>query len=88
MYEKVIYEDIVEVTNMNTENLIVLKKLIYFIATMQPGEININNLSKNLKKDNKTILNFIARFEEARLLNLLLKEGVGSSMIRSLKKYT
>ena len=86
MYEKVIYEDIVEVANLNTENLIVLKKLIYFIATMQPGEININNLSKNLKKDNKTILNFIARFEEARLLNLLLKEGVGGSMIRSPEK--
>ena len=86
MYEKVIYEDIVEVTNLNTENLIILKKLIYFIATMQPGEININNLSKNLKKDNKTILNFIVKLEEARLLNLFLKEGIGSSMIRSPEK--
>ena len=86
MYEKVIYEDIVEVTNLNTENLIILKKLIYFIATMQPGEININNLSRNLKKDNKTIINFIAKLEEARLLNLLLKEGVASSMIRSPEK--
>ncbi len=86
MYEKVIYEDIVEVTNLNTENLIILKKLIYFIATMQPGEININNLSRNLKKDNKTIINFIAKLEEARLLNLLLKEGVAGSMIRSPEK--
>ncbi len=86
MYEKVVYEDIVEIANLNTENLIVLKKLIYFIATMQPGEININNLSRNLKKDNKTILNFIARLEEARLLNLLLKEGGSSTMIRSPEK--
>jgi len=61
MYEKVIYEDIVEVANLNTENLIVLKKLIYFIANMQPGEININNFSKNLKKDNKTIFKFYCR---------------------------
>jgi len=86
MYEKVIYEDIVEVANLNTENLLVLKKLIYFAATMQPGEININNLSRNLKKDNKTILNFIAKLEEARLLNLLLKEGIASGMIRSPEK--
>ncbi|SDN27630.1 hypothetical protein SAMN04488516_101256 [Desulfonauticus submarinus] len=86
MYEKVIYEDIVEVTSLNTENLIVLKKLIYFIATMQPGEININNLSKNLKKDNKTIINFITKLEDARLLNLLFKEGIASTMIRSPKK--
>jgi len=83
MYEKVIYEDIVEMTNLNTENLFILKKLIYFIATMQPGEININNLSRKLKKDNKTVLNFIAKLEETRLLNLLLKEGIASGMIRS-----
>ncbi len=86
MYEKVIYEDIVEVTNINTENLFVLKKLIYFIATMPPGEININNLSKTLKKDNKTIVNFIAKLEDARLLNLIYKEGRTASLVRSPKK--
>ncbi len=86
MYEKVIYEDIVEVANLNTENLIVLKKLIYFIATMPPGEININNLSKNLKKDNKTIMGFIQKLENARLLNLIFKEGSSSVMIRAPKK--
>ncbi|WGS64708.1 ATP-binding protein [Marinitoga aeolica] len=86
MYEKVIYEDIVEVANLNTENLIILKKLIYFIATMQPGKININSLSKNLKKDNKTIINYISKLEDAGLLTLLFKEGVGGTLIRSPEK--
>ncbi|WP_072863899.1 ATP-binding protein [Marinitoga hydrogenitolerans] len=86
MYEKVIYEDIVEVANLNTENLIVLKKLIYFIATMQPGKININNLSKNLKKDNKTIIHFVSKLEDAGLLNLLPKKGVGGTLVRSPEK--
>ncbi len=86
MYEKVIYEDIVEVTNLNTENLIILKKLIYFIATMQPGKININNLSKNLRRDNKTIAHFIMKLEDAGLLNLLFKEGVGGALVRSPEK--
>ena len=86
MYEKVIYEDIVETTNINTENLIVLKKLIYFIATMPPGEININNLSKNLKKDNKTIMNFIQKLEDARLLNLIFKGGGSGVIMRAPKK--
>jgi len=86
MYEKIIYEDIVEVTNLNTENLVVLKKLIYFIATMPPGEININNLSRNLKKDNKTIMNFILKLEDARLLNLIFKEGGSGVIMRAPKK--
>jgi len=86
MYEKVIYEDIVELIKLNTENLIVLKKLIYFIATMQPGSININSLSNNLKKDNKTILHFIQNLEEAGLLNILSTEGVGGRLIRSPEK--
>ncbi|SNR89050.1 ATP-binding protein [Desulfurobacterium atlanticum] len=86
MYEKVIYEDIVEVTNLNTENLIVLKKLIYFIATIPPGEISINSLSRNLKKDNKTIMSFISKLTDARLLNLIYKEGSSSVMIRTPRK--
>ncbi len=86
MYEKVIYEDIAETTNLNTENLFVLKKLIFFLATMQPEEINVNSLSKSLKKDYKTVLNFIAKLEDAKLLNLLLKEGVAGTMIRSPEK--
>lgn len=86
LYEKIIYEDIVDVCKVNTDNVYYLKKLILFIATMQPGEININSLSNIIKRDNKTVQKFINILDECGLINSFYSEGSGGVIAKSPEK--
>lgn len=84
--DKTIYEDIASFYNLRTSNLIVLRKLLYFLATAEPGEVNINKLAKSLRKDNKTILEYLIILKKAGLIKFLLNNKSGHSLVRSLEK--
>jgi predicted AAA+ superfamily ATPase len=84
--DKAIYEDIAAFYNLRTSNLIVFKKLLFFLATITPGEININKLSSSLGKDNKTVLEYLHILNDAGFIQFLLSNKNGHSFARSLEK--
>lgn len=84
--DKAIYEDIASLYSLRTSNLIVFKKLLYFLATTEPGEININKLAKSLRKDNKTILEYLMILRETGFIKFLSNNKSGHSLVRSLEK--
>lgn len=83
---KTIYEDIASFYNLKTENLIIFKKLLFFLATISPGEININKLSNSLKKDNKTISEYLQILDNAGFIRFLLNNKKGHSFARGIEK--
>ncbi|MCK5459998.1 ATP-binding protein [Candidatus Parcubacteria bacterium] len=83
---KAIYEDIASFYNLKTENLIIFKKLLFFLATISPGEININKLSNSLQKDNKTIMEYLQILSDAGFIRFLLNNKKGHSFVRSIEK--
>ncbi|MFH1654414.1 MAG: AAA family ATPase [Pseudomonadota bacterium] len=84
--DKTIYEDVSNFYSLKTSNLEALRKLIYFIATSSPGEININKLAKSLRKDHSTISEYLEMLRESGLLRFLLIDKRGHALIRNAEK--
>lgn len=86
LIEKSIYEDIASFFNLKTANLPVLKKILAFLATIQPGEVSLNTMAKSLRVDHKTVSGYIDVLQSA---GLLFKVGVnksGAAMVRKPEK--
>jgi len=84
--EKTIYEDISNHYKLKTENLINFKKIISYLATIPPGELNINNISKHIGSDNKTISHYLNILQETGLVQLIIKNQSGSSLLKKTEK--
>jgi hypothetical protein len=84
--EKTIYEDISDFYRLKTENLFSFKKILSYLATIPPGELNKNSISKNIGLDNKTIQNYLNILQETGLIELIGKNKSGSNILRSTEK--
>lgn len=84
--EKTIYEDISNHYKLKTENLINFKRIISYMATIPPGELNKNNIAKNIGLDNKTIQNYLEILQETGLIELILKNRSGSQILKKTEK--
>lgn len=84
--EKTIYEDISNQYKLKTENLINFKRIISYMATIPPGELNKNNIAKNIGLDNKTIQNYLEILQETGLIELILKNRSGSQILKKTEK--
>ena len=84
--EKTIYEDISNHYKLKTENLINFKRIISYMATIPPGELNRNNISKNIGLDNKTIQNYLDILQETGLIQFILKNKSGSNILKKTEK--
>jgi len=74
---KTIYEDISNYYKLKTENLIKFKKILSFLATIPPGELNRNTISKHIGLDNKTVENYLNILNETGLVCLIKEKSAG-----------
>lgn len=65
--DKTIYEDIANYYNLKTQNLSYFKRILTYLASIPPGDLNIHNLSNHLGVDNRTGEHY---------LNILLSVGL------------
>lgn len=84
--EKTVYEDISNFYRLKTENLINFKKIISYLATIPPGEINVNNISKHIKLDNKTVQHYLDILQETGLIQQIVKNRSGSNILKKTEK--
>ncbi|MBU1160680.1 MAG: AAA family ATPase [Patescibacteria group bacterium] len=84
--DKIIYEDIASFYHLKTQNLIVFKQILYFLATISPGEINPNKLANSLNKNYATISEYLDILEQTGLIRFLTTNKTGHSLIRYAKK--
>ncbi|MBL7072649.1 MAG: ATP-binding protein [Candidatus Omnitrophica bacterium] len=83
---KTIYEDISNFYNLRTENLPYFEKILSFLATIPPGRINIHNLAKNLKIDDKTMAHYITALKETGLISTIFVDKKGLALMRKPEK--
>lgn len=57
--EKTIFEDIANYYNLKTLNLPIFKRLLTYLASIPPGELNLHNLATQLGVDSKTVGHYI-----------------------------
>lgn len=84
--DKTIYEDISSYYNVKTQSLDVFRKLLYFVATTEPGELGINKLAKSLKKDHTTISEYLEMLRDTKLLRFLTNNQKGHALVRNAEK--
>ena len=84
--DKTIYEDIANFYNLKTENLQLFRKILNFLVSIPPGQINVHNLGKNLNADDKTAGNYLKILEETGLVNLIYPAEHGNQGLRRPEK--
>lgn len=84
--EKTIFEDIAQFYTLKTNYLFQLNKILNFLATIPPGEINIHNLAKNLNIDDKTILNYLMMLNDTGLVRIIYPYANGNQILRKPEK--
>ncbi|MBU4485637.1 MAG: AAA family ATPase [Candidatus Delongbacteria bacterium] len=84
--DKTVYQDISNFNKLKTENLIYFKKIISFLATIPPGELNRNSVSNILGIDNKTVQIYLNILSETGLVHLLTQNKSGGNLLKSKEK--
>ena len=84
--DKIIQEDIASFYSLKTGNLILFKQILYFLATISPGEVNVNKLASSLNRNYATIAEYLSILEEASLLRFLTNNRTGHPLVRHAKK--
>ena len=84
--DKTIYEDISNFYKLKTENLIHLKRILAFLATIPPGELNRNSISRHLGIDNKTVESYLHILQETGLVQLVREDQGGSALLKQKEK--
>ncbi len=84
--EKIIFEDIPNYFDLKTQNLHIFQKIIGYLATIPPGEVNTNNIAKNLNLAHQTIFNYLSILENVGLIQMIYPFDGGSRYLRKPQK--
>ncbi len=84
--DKTIFEDIADFYNLKTTSLALHRKLLVYLASIPPGQVNTHNLARNLSVDDKTLLNFLNHLSMTGLITLLFPAEPGNAILRRPEK--
>jgi uncharacterized protein len=84
--DKTVFEDIANYYNLKTPNLQYFKRLLTYLASIPPGDLNIHNLAKNLGIDHKTVGHYVAILASVGLIREMRPYEGGSSGLRKPSK--
>lgn len=84
--EKSIFEDIANYCNLKTPNLQYFKKLLTYLASIPPGDLNMHSLAKTLGIDHKTVGHYVTILASVGLIREMYPyEGGGPSLTKPSK---
>jgi len=84
--EKTIYEDIANHYKLKTENLVYFNRILAYIGPIPPGELNRNNIAKNIGLYTKTIQVYLSIMEDTGLVTLISSEKTQSTILKITEK--
>lgn len=79
--DKTVYEDIANYYNLKTNNLNYFKRILNFLASIPPGNINTNKMSNHLGIDNKTIENYLEILNRTSMIKILYPVAHGNQVL-------
>ncbi len=84
--DKIIFEDIPSYFDLKTHNLHLFKKILAYLATIPPGEVNTNNIAQNVGVAHQTIVNYLTILESVGLVQMIYPFGGGNQYLRKPQK--
>lgn len=84
--DKIIFEDIANYYILKTASLQYFKKILTYLASIPPGELNVHNLAQNLGVDDKTADHYLFILASVGLIREIHSDGGGGRRIRKPSK--
>lgn len=84
--DKTVFEDISNYYNLKTPNLQYFKRLLTYLASIPPGDLNIHNLAKSLGIDHKTVEHYVTILASVGLIREMRPYEGGSPGLRKPSK--
>lgn len=84
--DKTVFEDIANYYNLKTPNLQYFKRLLTYLASIPPGDLNMHNLAKNLGIDHKTAEHYVTILASVGLIREMRPYEGGSPGLRKPSK--
>lgn len=85
--DKTVFEDIANYFSLKTPNLYHFKKILGYLASIPPSELNIQNLAKHLAVDHKTAEHYLSILSAVGLVREMRPYEGGSVGIRKPSKF-
>ncbi len=79
--EKTIYEDIANFYQLKTSSLKYFNRIINFLATIPPGQVNPNNIASKLNIDYKTVEHYLDILSKTGLVKKLYPLATGNQIL-------
>ena len=83
---KIIFEDIPSRYNLKTSSLHLFKKILGYLISIPPGEVNINNIAKHLKVAHQTTELYLTILESVGLIQMIYPFEGGGQYLRKPQK--
>ena len=84
--EKIIFEDIPNYYDLKTPNLHLFKKILSYLASIPPGEVNTNNIARNMGVAHQTIDHYLHILESVGLIQKIYPFEGGGQYLRKPQK--
>ena len=84
--EKTVYEDISNYYQLKTQKLPFFKKILSYMATIPPSELNRNNIAKHLGLDHKTVQHYLQILQQTGMAELVSSQQSGSQLLKTTEK--
>jgi predicted AAA+ superfamily ATPase len=84
--EKVLYEDVAIMGNLKKSNIVLLKKMLWLIATAGSFTVNIDKISRELRLSKEYVYAYLEYLEGASLIYCLRPGGKGYVLARKPQK--
>lgn len=83
---KIIFEDIPNCFDLKTANLHLFKQLLGYLASIPPGEVNINNIARNMSIAHQTVEHYLHILDRVGLVTLVYPFEGGGQYLRKPQK--
>jgi predicted AAA+ superfamily ATPase len=84
--DKAVFEDVALLFNLRTENMIVFREILAFLASITPGEFSVHKVAKNLGKKDDTIKHYLQILHDASLVRFLPRSAGGHAALKAAVK--
>jgi predicted AAA+ superfamily ATPase len=84
--DKIIFEDIPNYFDLKTHNLHLFKKILSFLATIPPGEVNTHNIAKNMGVSHQTVSHYLTILQSVGLIEMIYPFEGGNQYLRKPQK--
>ena len=84
--DKIIFEDIPNYFDLKTHNLYLFKKILSYLASIPPGEVNTNNIAQSMQVSHQTISHYLSILSDVGLIQMVYPMDGGSRYLQKPQK--